>query len=155
VSANALDALVGNAQPARVVNLYIADSSGVASAALAANVAAVLSDYRAGGIAVIISTSIPQLVSVQIALAFLAGVDTVTLRGLVQTAVVNFINSLPVNATLQLSDLYTVLTRFKSAGVIVYSPGSIIAPAGDLVPYIGSTLQTTLALVNVTQLANS
>jgi uncharacterized phage protein gp47/JayE len=154
VSAQALDVLVGNAQPARVVNLYIADSSGVASAALAANVAATLADYRAGGIAVIISTSIPQIVSVQIALSFVAGVDTVTLSGLVQTAVVNFINTIPVNGTLQLSDLYTVLTRFKTAGVIVQTPGSIIAPVGDLVPAIGQTLGTTLANVTITQLAN-
>lgn len=149
VSAQAVDALASGGQPARVVNLYIADASGVASAALAANVAAALDDYRAGGIAVVISTSIPQLVSVQILLSFAAGVDTITLSGLVQTAVVNFVNSLPVNGTLQISDLQTVITRFKQAGVIVQTPGSIVAPVGDLIPAIGSTLRTTPALVTV------
>jgi uncharacterized phage protein gp47/JayE len=147
VSASAFEVLAGNGLPARVVQLYIADSSGVASAALAANVAAVLGDWRAGGIAVVISTSIPQLVDVNILLAYQAGVNTVQLQSLVQAAIFSFINSLPVNATLQTSDLMTVLTRFKLAGVIVANPGSIVAPAGDLVPAIGQTLRTTLGQV--------
>ena len=74
-------------------------------------------------------------------------------RSLVQAAIYSFVNSLPVNATLQTSDLMTVLTRFKQAGVIVTNPGSIIAPAGDLVPAIGQTLRTTLGLVVISALA--
>ena len=73
----------------------------------------------------------------------------------VQTAVFNYVNSLPVNGTLQTSDLMTVLTRFKQAGVIVQNPGSLISPAGDLVPAVGSTLRTTLGLVSITSLAPS
>jgi uncharacterized phage protein gp47/JayE len=149
ISAQAVEALTAGGTPARIVNLYISDSSGVASAALAANVASALLDYRAAGITVLIATSIPQLVSIQIALSFAAGVDTITLSSLVQTAIVNFVNSLPVNGTLLISDLGTILTRFKQAGVIVQTPGSIIAPVGDLVPAIGSTLRTTPALVTV------
>lgn len=149
VSASTFEVLSGLALPARVVQLYIADSSGVASAALAANVAAVLADWRAGGIAVVIATSIPQLVDVSVLLAYQAGVDTITLQSLVQASLYSYVNSLPVNATLQTSDLYTVLTRFKPAGVIVRNPGSLVAPAGDLVPSIGQTLRTTLAQVVV------
>jgi uncharacterized phage protein gp47/JayE len=148
VSAKAIEALTGGAQPARVVNLYIADSSGVASAALGKLVAAALDDFRAGGIAVLISTSIPLLVNISIALKFAAGVDTTQLSGLVQAAVVSFVNSLPVNGTLLVSDLQSVLARFKGDGVIVTS-SSIVAPVGDLVPAIGQTLRTTLANVTI------
>jgi uncharacterized phage protein gp47/JayE len=149
VSAMAVEALTGAGIPARVVNLYISDSSGVASQALATQVQVALEDYRAAGIAVIISTSIPLLVGVQLALSYQAGVDTLSLASQVQTAVFNFVNSLGVNATLQVADLNAVLSRFKGVGVIVQTPGSIVSPAGDLVPPVGQTLRTTLGLVTV------
>lgn len=156
VSAQAIEAITGNALPARVVNLYIADSSGVASQALAKQVASALDDYRAGGIAVIIGTSIPLIVDVQLALAFTAGVDTESVGSQVQAAVVSFVNSLPVNGTLYVSDLQAVLARFKGDGLIVNTKSasnplasSIVAPVGDLVPPIGQTIRTTLGNVSV------
>jgi uncharacterized phage protein gp47/JayE len=144
VSAQAIEALTGGALPARVVNLYISDSSGVASVQLGAQVLAALFDYRAAGISVILSTSIPLIVNIQLNLSFQAGIDTDALSTLVQAAIMSYVNSLPVNGTLLLSALYTVLQRFTSDGLIV-TQGSIAAPAGDLVPPIGQTLRTTLA----------
>lgn len=152
VTAMAQEVLTGGGLPARVVYLYIADSSGIASQELAAIVASALSNYRAAGISVLIVTSIPQLISIQLALSYAAGVDTVTLQNQVQAAVYSLVNSLGVNETLRVSDLNTVLTRFKGSGVIVSTPGSIIAPAGDLVPSIGGTLRTTLQNVQVESL---
>jgi uncharacterized phage protein gp47/JayE len=148
-SALAVEALTGLGAPARVVNLYIADASGVANATLAQAVLNNLLDYRAGGITVIISTSIPLLVPIGILLAYQTGVDSVSLASQVQAAVFNFVNTLGVNGTLQLSDLYTILTRYKQQGVIVQTPGSIVNPAGDLVPPIGQTIRTTLGLVSI------
>lgn len=133
--------------PARVVNLYIADSSGVASNELATAVSQNLLDYRAAGIAVVISNSLPQIVNIQLALTFQAGVDTASLSDSIQAAVVNYVNSLSVNGTLYLSALYTVLQRFSTDGLIV-TQGSVVTPTGDLVPSLGSTLRTTLANVS-------
>ena len=149
VSASAVEALSSGGQPARLVNLYIADSSGVASAELAALVVSSLLDYRAAGIPVIVSTSIPTLVSVSLSIAFQAGVNTQSLTEQIRAAMVSFINSLGVNATLGVGDIYTVLSRFKGAGAIV-SQRSIVSPAGDIVPTIGQTLRTlsNLVLVN-------
>jgi len=156
VSAQAIEALAGGAQPARVVNLYIADSSGVASRALAKLVDSALDDFRACGIAVLTSTSIPLIVQVQVALAFAAGVDTQALSTQVQAAVVSFVNSLPVNGTLYVADLQAVLSRFRGDGVLVNTQSasnpvasSIIAPVGDLVPPVGQTLRTTTGNVSV------
>jgi uncharacterized phage protein gp47/JayE len=146
VSARAQEVLTPGLNPARVVNLYIADSSGVASQALADQVASVLTDYRAAGIAVLISTSIPLLVQVQVSLAFVAGVDTRSLTTLALAAIVTFVNTLPVNGPLLVADLGTVLNRFKPDGLIA-TQGSILLPAGDLYPPIGQTLRTTPALV--------
>lgn len=53
-----------------------------------------------------------------------------------------FINSLPVNGTLAIGDLYSVLRRFVSDGLIV-NQTTIVAPVGDLVPTLGQTLRTT------------
>ena len=141
VSAVAIESLNSFGQPARVVNLYISDSSGVASQALARQVSATLDDWRAGGIAVLVFTSLPQLVNLVFSLTFQGGVDTISLTQAVQAAVVEFVNSLPVNGTLYVGQLFSVLQRFASAGLVI-NQSSIVAPAGDLVPTLGQTLRT-------------
>lgn len=146
VSARAIETLNSGALPARVVNLYISDSSGVASDALAQQVVSALNDFRAGGIAVIVANSLPFIVDVQLSLQFAAGVDTITLSTAIQAAIVEFINSLPVNGTLFIAQLFSVLQRFAQDGLIV-AQSSIVAPTGDLVPAVGQTLRTTTANV--------
>lgn len=148
VSAQAVEALTPGGLPARVVNLYIADSSGVANRALGDLVRSALEDFRAGGIAVVISTSLPQVVPVTLRLAFRANVDTLALTDNVRAAVVAFVNSIPVNGTLLIGQLFSVLQRYAEDGLIV-SQGSIVAPVGDVVPSVGQTVRTTLADVTV------
>lgn len=148
VSAQAIEALTSTGLPARVVNLYIADSSGVASTQLAQLVSTALADYRAAGIAVIVNNSLPLLVTVQLQLTFAAGVDTVTLGNQICAALVEYINTLPVNSALYISDLYTVLKRYADDGLIV-TQGSIVSPTGDLVPSVNQTIRATLATVTV------
>lgn len=147
-TARAIEAITGGGTPARVVNLYIADSSGVASAALGASVRVNLEDFRACGISVITSLSIPQIVDVTLKLTFAAGVDTSTLTEVIRASVVEFVNALAVNGTLYRSDLYSVLRRYVLDGLIV-DDSSIVSPTGDLVPAPGTTLRTTLDNVTV------
>ena len=147
-SAMAVEAINTLGQPARVVNLYIADSSGVASAALASQVLSSLDDYRAGGITVLVFTSIPQLISVVLSLTFAGNVDTVALSQIIQAAVVGFVNSLPVNGPLYVGQLFSVLQRYAAQGLVV-KQSAIVAPAGDLVPALGQTLRTTPSFVTV------
>lgn len=147
-SARAIEALTFGGLPARVVSLYIADSSGVASDQLADQVRQQLEDYRAGGICVLVFPSLPQIVPVSLRLVFSANIDTRTLGEAVRAAVVEYVNSLSVNQPLGLADLLAVLKRFSSSGLIVSDdvngPGSkILEPAGDVVPGPGQTLRTT------------
>jgi uncharacterized phage protein gp47/JayE len=148
VSAQAVEALTPDGSAARIVNLYIADSTGVASDALAEEVRVALEDFRAGGIAVIISTSIPLVVDVELALTFRANVDTKTLTDEVVAAIVEFVNSIPVNGTLLRAQLFSVLQRFAADGLVPFE-SSIVAPTGDLVPPVGQTIRTTIANVKV------
>lgn len=148
VSAVAIEALTEGGFPARVVNLYIADSSGVASEALADEVRVALEEYRAGGIAVLISNSIPLLATIKLRLSFVAGVDTKTLTNEVVAAVVEFVNSIPVNGTLYRIDIGSVLRRFVPDGLVV-NDATIEEPVGDLVPAVGQTIRTTLQNVVV------
>ena len=146
-SAMAVEEIGSFGQPVRVVRLFISDSSGVASRALAAKVEAALFDFRAGGIFVFIDLSQPQIVSVQLHLTFAAGVaSTTTLAQQVIAAVVEYINSLGVGQTLLRADLYAVLARYKSDGLIV-TDQTIVSPVGDLVPDTQHTLRTTLTFV--------
>jgi len=148
-SAYASEYIGSSGQPVRLVQLSIADATGVANQQLANSVIAALNDYRAAGIQVVVSPSIPLLVSIALALSFVAGVDTVTISGQVQAAVVNFVNNLAVGAPLYLAQLQSVLQRFASQGLIV-SQGTIVSPVGDLVPAPGQTIRTTLGLVTLT-----
>ena len=148
VSAQAFEVLTVSSTPARLVQLYISDSTGVASDALASEVLSALDEFRAGGIQVLISTSMPLIVGVGLRLRFRANVDTLTLTDNIRNAIVEFINSLPVNGTLYILDLGSVLRRFVSDGLIM-DRDTIIAPVGDLVPSVGQTIRTTIANVTV------
>lgn len=148
VSATATEVLTADPRPARVVLLRVADSSGSSSVALGAAVVAALDEYRAAGIAVVINNSVPTLVSIQLKLTFGANVDTTTVTEAVRGAVVEYVNSLGVGDTLLRSALYSVLTRFTSAGLII-TADTLVTPTGDLVPPAGTTIRTRLQDVTV------
>lgn len=148
VSAQAIEVLTEGAQPARLVTLFISDSTGVASDALAQQVQTALNDFRAAGIQVLISTSLPLIVDIQLRLTFRANVDTLTLTDDIRSAVVAFVNSLPVNGSLQVLQLGSVLQRFAEDGLIP-NLGTLVSPTGDLIPATGQTIRTTTANVVV------
>ncbi len=139
VSADAVELLSGGI-PDRSVELFIADSSGVASAVLAARVLTALEEYRAGGIYVQINTSRPVIVDVTYRLTFRAGVDTLRLRDEIRNATVEYINSLGVNEPLLRGDIAALLSRFKGDGLIV-NDGTLVTPAGDIIPTQGTTIR--------------
>lgn len=148
VSARTIEALTTGGLPARVVNLFIGDSSGVASDALGEDVRVELEDWRAGGIAVLIYISAPLLVDITLRLRFRANVDTATLANDIRAAVVEFVNSLPVNGGLYVGELFSVLQRYVFDGLVL-DRDSIIIPVGDLIPSVGQTIRTTPQNVTV------
>jgi uncharacterized phage protein gp47/JayE len=148
VTAQAFEIFNGLGQPARIVALYIADSTGVASQALAQVVESSLLDYRAAGITVLVYTSLPYIVNIVLSLGFTTGVDTTTLSNTIMAAIVSFVNSLPVNSPLYLAQLNSVFARFVSQG-LVPSDSTIASPTGDVFPTPGQTIRTTPANVSL------
>ena len=149
VSASAVESIDASVRPARIVTLYVADGSGVSNEALAARVREVLFEWRAAGIFVLVSSSVPSIVPVVLRLRFAANAQgTAALAETVRAAVFEFVNSLPVNATLLQGDLFAVLRRFASSGLFA-DQGSVVEPAGDVVPAPGTTLRTTLSDVSL------
>lgn len=148
VSAQARE-VTNDGNPARLVELFIADSSGVANRALAARVRQTLLEYRGGGIQVVINTSRPVIVDVVLRLRFSTSVgDTSLLSQQVRNAVIEFINSLGVNEPLLRNDLGTVLSRFRDSGLIPWE-GSVEVPTGDLYPEQSTTIRTRLENVSL------
>jgi hypothetical protein len=127
-------------QPARIVKLFIADSTGNANAALATIVRQALVEYRAGGIQVAVFTSSPQIVSVSLKLSFRGPVDTATLGEAVRQAVIAYVNSLPVNGPLYRAALFSVLQRYADDGLVV-GTDSVVTPTGDVSPTSGFTIR--------------
>lgn len=146
-SASAAEVLT-NGVPARLLTLVVADAAGVCNRVLAAQVQAKLRDFRGGGVGVVIFSSTPQLEPVTLSLTFAADVDTATLASNIRSAVVEFVNGLGANQVLRRGDLFAVLTRYRTQGLIV-TDGSIPVPAGDVVPGPGRTIRTRLELVTL------
>jgi hypothetical protein len=140
--------VLDNGVPARAVNLYHADSAGLSNEALSDAVEVQLEEWRAAGIYVNRVTSIPQIEDVLLSLVFAPGVNTIELRELVRSAVVEYINGLPVGGALTRTGLGAVLERFRTLGLRPDS-GSIVAPVGDVVPDLGYTIRTRMENVVV------
>lgn len=140
-SANAIEFLNEEGNPDRFVELFIADSSGVASLALATAVDQQLIEYRPAGIYVAVNVSRPQIVDISFQPSFVAGVDTVGLSEQIRNAIIQYINSLRVNEPLLLNDLGAVLARFRADGLRP-TQTSLLEPTGDLFPDTGFTLRT-------------
>ena len=147
-SALATEVLDGDLRPARVVLLYIADGSGIASRVLGLEATRTVNDYRAAGIAVLPALSTPFLIGVRLKLAFTAGVSTATLSDTVRRAVIQYVNSLPTGAPLYRSNLSAILSRYQSGGLLPQQ-SSIVEPTGDVYPPAGRTIRTTDALVTL------
>lgn len=148
IDAAVAKAVVTSVEPARVVNLAIADPAGNASTALAASVIAALDDFRAAGIAVLPQLSQPQIVSIALKLTFTATTDTSSLTTQIVAAIVAYVNSLGVGQPLVRDQLGAVLSRYVQDGLIV-SNDTIAAPTGDIVPDAGRTIRTTFSNVTV------
>lgn len=147
-SAYAVEALTPEPRPARVVNLFIADSSGIASTAISNLVHSELMNWRAGGITVIVYTCSVQTVPIILNLQFQAGVPTAPVVEKIRTVMTESVNTLGANQTLFRSQLGSILEMFKPAGLIPNN-NSIVEPAGDVVPALGKTLRTTISNVTV------
>ena len=104
VSASAVESIDASVRPARIVTLYVADGSGVSNEALAARVREVLFEWRAAGIFVLVSSSVPSIVPVVLRLRFAANAQA---EHVTRTA---HHHAVDVNGVLRMRDGFTQLT---------------------------------------------
>ena len=149
-------------QPARAVELVVADAytdalasltappAGYAAqaATVASQIALSLDEYRAAGIPVLVRVAQVQLLQVNLALVVQSGADLLAVPARAQAAVVAVINALPPGATLTIDALVTALKAV--AGLVRVSPTSITSPVTDVAALPLQVLRTTPALVKVT-----
>ena len=147
-SANVVEVLDSQGNPARVCEVFIADPAGQASQELADSVTSALLDYRAAGIQAPIILTTPLIVAVQLHLAFQAGTVTGSLTETIRNAVVSYVNSTPTGQPLYRNGLGSVLARYQRNGLLPNN-SAIVSPPGDLVPGVGQTIRTTLANVTI------
>lgn len=142
--ATAVEEIDAFGHPTGRVALYVADALGQGNAALVSAVRNAEVEYRAAGVWVDASGSIPTFVPIRYRLRFAAGVDSTRAFDLVRSATIAAVNALPPNATLQVSLLFSVARSV--AGVIV-DDDAVQEPVGDLVPSPGQAIRTRIDLV--------
>ena len=148
-------AALGSYIPFMYVQLYIGDANGNSNSTVIGLVQQALISYRSAGVYVEVIGSISlQVVVQQSGVSVPAGVDPVATAGALQGAIVDYINSLAANASLQIPAIYAAEL---AAGTLASIPqGSLLigvqgGPLGslDLTPPAGQTFRTSLPLVTV------
>jgi uncharacterized phage protein gp47/JayE len=159
-TATAFEALEIDGEPARVVNLVVADSftQQLVNAqtvpaeyddqaeVLAAQVQAGLQDVRAAGIGVSVTVANVVLLSVTLALRFRAGADIDAAATQARTVIANYTNSLRPGATWDRSAANELL-RGVPGLVVVGNGAEIFRPSGDVIPNPLQVLRTSSGLV--------
>lgn len=158
--ARAFEAVTGEGQPARIVDLIVADAFTeqlvdattlpvayqLQSAAFVATVQAGLTGRRCAGIYVSVRLGVVVLQGVTLALKFQAGVDTVAAAVAAQAVAVAYTNSLGPGQTFSRDTLNTLLKRVPG----LYSTtgdNMVFSPSGDVVPDTLQVIRTTTDLV--------
>jgi hypothetical protein len=158
VSAEGFESIDQTGVPSGTVELLIADqytdalallstvppSYQTQSQALAAAVSTALFNVRAAGVNVIVTVAQVVLQPIQLALAFPAGADTVTVASLVQAAVVSYTNSLPPGSIWSYAAAEAAI---QGVNGLMFTGNEIVSPVGNVIPTPLQAIRTTLALV--------
>ncbi len=127
--------------PGYRVLLNIADSAGQANTALADEVERAEDDFRALGVPVLVVPAIPQYIEVIAnGLAFTAGANTNEVLQEATNRVLAAVNGIPPGETLRRSDVIRALTETPQ---LIVPDGSLVEPAGDIIPITGTVIRTT------------
>jgi uncharacterized phage protein gp47/JayE len=140
-SAETSEPVDGAGDPAGYGLITIADGNGGGNSVLAANVQFALRGYRGLGVPIFVVAGTPIYVDVEInGLAFQAGFDSTTILAAARVRIVAVINALAPGQRLEVAALYAAL---KATPGLIVPLGSIVEPAGDIVPNTGFVLRTT------------
>lgn len=136
-----------NGAPIFRVELIISDRDGQANQALVQRVRERLLEFRALGTPVQVIAGNPQFITVTVVnVTFVAGTNTTIVIDQARNAIVQAVNSLAPNDTLEQATLFAAL---KSTVGVLVADDSITEPAGDLVPSSGSVIRTETSRVTI------
>lgn len=154
--ASVYETINGQGQPARIVELVLADAFtdalvGQTSATydtqsqlLAQQVVASLDDARAAGIYVSAQVAQVVLQPIQLALTFAAGADVDAVAYKARSIIVGFINSLSPGQTFNRASASVVL---QAVNGLVVTGAEIVSPTGNVVPRTHQVIRTNLSMV--------
>lgn len=156
--ATAVEALTndtnGFLKPARVVQLFVANDSGIITQALVNAVYEALEEYRAAGIAVLITPGVPQLINLRLRLHFIPGIHTSSLVEQIKASFMILINGLAPNKPLYRSALLNILAQYADQGLFVDTTdnpltSAVVEPAGDLTPQPSRSIRVSRDTITV------
>lgn len=145
--ATVIEYLDSNGIAAGRVQCIIADADGQANQALADEVVLVLEEYRGLGVPVTVFAGTPEYIRVRATgLQFQAGVNTTTVLQDARQRVTAKVNIIAPNATLLRA---SILGALESTPGLIVPEGSLVFPAGDLVPSSGGVIRTRIDYIEL------
>lgn len=145
--ATVVESLDPNGDLAGHVEAWISDKAGRSNTTLAAQADAVLLEYRCAGIQVVVRSTTPAYVQIEVNVAFDAGVDTSAKREEVRVALMTKVNALGPGVSLRLGMLYAAVEAISG---VTADEDSFVEPVGDLLADVDECIRTRpdLILVN-------
>lgn len=129
----------GNGEPTGYVRVAIADAIGGANAALARRVKDVLLDVRGGGIPIVVDSSVPVLVKIDVSgVSFRSGFDTAAVLSEARSRIKAAVNALDPMEPLRRA---AIVSALQSTRGLVVPDGSVLRPVGDVVPTLDEGLE--------------
>lgn len=107
---------------------------------------ALLDEWRAAGVGVVISFGQVVLQAIKLNLSYSAGADSGAINAIALTTVIQWINNLRPGQALRLSDLRRQL---RSISGLYYTGNEILSPLGDVFPKPGQVLRTSSTFTQV------
>lgn len=147
-------------RPIGYVQVVVADSyteqfisSGTLPAAYSAQLAnltaqidALLMEWRAAGVGVVVRFASVVLQSVRVVLAYAAGADQASVNNIVLAKIVQYVNNLNPGEPVILERLRSLL---RETSGVYYTGNEIVTPTGDIVPLPGQVLRTSPTFTSI------
>jgi len=145
-----LEAIVMPPEPG-TVRLIVADTGGLSSSTMLADVAAAVENYRGAGIRVDVEGPTLREIPITATLYVNYGYDADDIGDSVRTAIEAYLTAFPIGRALYFAELSQVAMNFEDAGVanIVFStPTADVAASPDEILRPGTVTLTTVALTS-------
>ena len=113
---------------------------------LTAQIDALLLEWRAAGVGVVVRFASVVLLSIRVLLSYAAGADQTAVNAIVLAKLIQHVNSRSPGQPVLLEDLKRLL---RETSGVYYTGNEIITPTGDVMPLPGQVLRTSTTFTSV------